>query len=155
MTDEYEIITANDSDAEEILRLQYTAYQSEAAIYNNYSVQPLMQTLEETLEEFKESTVLKAVLNGKIIGSVRAAEKEDSVYIGKLMVLPKYQNAGVGKRLLKTIESEFSGKKYWLTTGHKSEKNLALYEKCGYTRFMTEEAEPGLTLVYLEKQYED
>jgi len=149
---EYEILKAHESDAEEILRLQYAAYQSEAAIYNNYSVQPLTQTLEQTVEEFNESTVLKAVSDGKIIGSVRAAEKEDSVYIGKLMVLPDYQNQGIGKRLLKTIENEFQGKRYWLITGNKSVKNLKLYEKCGYKRFKEEEISPGLILVYLEKQ---
>ena len=50
--------------------------------------------------------MLKAVLNnGMTIGSVRVTEKEDSVYIGKLMVLPDYQNQGVGKRLLQTIEN--------------------------------------------------
>jgi len=151
MSNDYEITAANESDAEEILNLQYAAYQSEADIYNNYSIQPLTQTLEQTIEEFNESIVLKAVLDGKIIGSVRATEKEDSVYIGKLMVLPDYQNKGIGKRLLQAIEDEFNGKRYWLTTGGKSEKNLKLYEKCGYTRFKTEEVAPGLTLVYLEK----
>ena len=152
MPDDYEIMAANESDAEEILILQYAAYQSEAAIYNNYSIQPLTQTLEQAMEEFNESTVLKAVLNEKIIGSVRAAEKENSVYIGKLMVLPEYQNRGIGKRLLEAIENEFYGKRYWLTTGGKSEKNLKLYEKHGYSRFKTEESAPGLTFVYLEKQ---
>ena len=151
MNEEYKIITADESDVEEILRLQYAAYQSEAEIYNHYDVQPLTQTLEQTLEEFRESIVLKAVLNGKIIGSVRAVEREDSVYIGKLMVLPDYQNQGIGKQLLQAIENTFYGKRCWLITGHKSEKNLRLYEKCGYTRFKTEEAEPWLTLVYLEK----
>ena len=152
MSHEYEILKANVSDAEEILRLQYAAYQSEAVIYNNYSVQPLTQTLEQTIDEFKKSVVLKAVLDGKIVGSVRAAENEDSVYIGKLMVLPDYQNRGIGKRLLKAIENEFCVKRYWLATGEKSEKNLKLYEKLGYTRFKTEEIASGLTLVYLEKR---
>ena len=153
MPNDYEIITANESDADEILQLQYAAYQCEAEIYNNYSIQPLTQTLEQTVEEFGKSTVLKAVLkSGKIIGSVRAAEKDDgSVYIGKLMVLPDYQDKGIGKQLLQAIENEFCGKRYWLMTGHKSEKNLTLYEKCGYTRFKTEEIEPCLTLVCLEK----
>ena len=89
---EMEILKATASDAEEILRLQYAAYQSEAAIYNNYSIQPLTQTLGQAIAEFKESTVLKAVSDGKIIGSVRAVEKDGSVYIGKLMVFPDYQN---------------------------------------------------------------
>ena len=145
-------MTANESDAEEILLLQHKAYQSEAAIYNNYTIQPLKQTLAQVMEEFQESTVFKAVLNAKIIGSVRAAEKENAVYIGKLMVLPDYQNRGIGKRLLEAIENAFDGKRYWLATGAKSEKNLKLYDKCGYIRYKTEEAAPGLTLVYLEKQ---
>ena len=149
---EYEILKACETDAKEILGLQYAAYQSEAAIYNDFSIQPLTQTLEQTLEEFKESIVLKAVLNGEIIGSVRATEKEGSVYIGKLMVSPAYQNRGIGKRLLQAIENEFCGKRYWLTTGGKSEKNLRLYENCGYTRFKTEEVSPGLTFVHLAKQ---
>ena len=149
---EYEILVAHESDAEEILHLQYAAYQSEAAIYNNYSIQPLTQTLEQAIIEFKGSTVLKAIYDGKIIGSVRATEQKDgSVYIGKLMVLPDFQNRGIGKRLLQAIENKFSGKRYWLTTGDKSEKNLKLYEKYGYTRFKTEKIEPGLTFVHLEK----
>ena len=150
---EYEIIKAHISDAEEILRLQYAAYQSEAAIYNNYSIQPLTQTIEQAVEEFHESIVLKAVDGGKIIGSVRATEQKDgSVYIGKLMVLPDYQNKGIGKRLLLEIEGKYNGKRYWLTTGNKSEKNLTLYEKLGYNRFKIEEVAPGLTFVYLEKR---
>ena len=146
------ISKAQEEDIAEILRLQYAAYQSEAVLYNNDSIQPLTQTLEQAIEEFRESIVLKAVSDGAIIGSVRACEKQEGVYIGKLMVFPEYQNQGVGKRLLQTIERRFHGKRYWLFTGAKSEKNLALYEKCGYKRFKTEEAAPGLTLVYMEKQ---
>jgi len=70
-------------------------------------------------------------------------------------VLPGYQNRGVGKRLLQAIENEFRGKRYELYTGFKSAKNLILYEKCGYTRFKTEEASRGLKLVYLEKRTEE
>jgi ribosomal protein S18 acetylase RimI-like enzyme len=86
-----------------------------------------------------------------IIGSARAYEKNGTAYIGKLMVLPGYQDRGLGKRLLQEIENEFQGKRFELYTGEKSEKNIALYEKRGYARFKTEEAAPGLTLVYLEK----
>jgi len=145
------ITTAQREDAEEILRVQYTAYQSEAVIYNDFSIQPLMQTLEQAVAEYKDSLVLKAVLDGKVIGSVRAYEKEGTAYIGKLMVLPGYQDMGLGKRLLQSIENEFKGKRFELYTGAKSGKNLAFYEKNGYVRFKTVEAAPGLTLIYLEK----
>jgi len=145
------ITKAQKEDAAEILRLQYAAYQSEAILYNDFSIQPLKQTLEQSIEEFQESIVLKAVNDGKIIGSVRAYEKGDTAFIGKLMVLPGYRDMGLGKRLLQSIENEFQVKRYELYTGAKSKKNLALYEKNGYARFKTEEAAPGLAFVYMEK----
>jgi len=148
---EYTILKAQKADAEEILRLQYAAYQSEAILYNDFSIQPLTQTLEHAIAEFEDSVVLKAVLNCEIIGSVRACEKQNTAYIGKLMVLPAYQNRGIGKRLLHAIEGEFQGRRFELFTGAKSSKNIALYEQCGYTRFKTEEGAPELSFVYLEK----
>ena len=142
---------AQKEDTAVILRLQYVAYQSEAIIWNDFSIQPLTQTMEQKEAEFQDGIILKAVLDGRIIGSVRAYEKDNTAYIGKLMVLPGYQDRGIGKRLLQSIENEFHGKRFELYTGMKSEKNLALYEKCGYARFKTEDASPGLTLIYLEK----
>ena len=38
-------------DAAEILELQRIAYQSEAEIYNDYSIQPLTQSLEQAIAE--------------------------------------------------------------------------------------------------------
>ncbi len=38
---------ANISDLEEILKLQKLAYKSEAEIYNDYSIPPLLQTIDE------------------------------------------------------------------------------------------------------------
>ena len=142
---------AQKEDAAEILRLQYAAFQSEAIVYNDFSIQPLKQTLEESIAEFQKSTVLKAVNDGRIIGSVRAYEKDGTAYIGKLMVLPGYRDMGLGKRLLQSIENEYQRKRFELITGAKSEKNLSLYEKNGYARFKTQEVAPGLTFVYLEK----
>ena len=151
MTRACTICKAREADMAEILRLQQIAYQSEAILYNDYSIQPLTQTIEQAAAEFRDCVVLKAVMDGKIIGSVRAYEKSGVAYIGKLMVLPGYQNEGIGKHLLQAIESEFKGRRFELYTGARSEKNLALYEKCGYVRFKTEQATPGLTFVYMEK----
>ena len=66
------------------------------------------------MDEFRVCVVLKAVMDGKIIGSVRAYENSGDVYIGKLMVQPGYQNKGIGKRLLQAIENEFEGKRFEL-----------------------------------------
>jgi GNAT superfamily N-acetyltransferase len=147
----YAIHKAQIADAEEILHLQYAAYQSEALLYKDFFIQPLTQTLEETILEFEDRVVLKAVTNGKIIGSVRAHEKQTIVYIGKLMVLPAYQNQGIGRRLLSAIENEFQCRRFELFTGAKSEKNITFYEKCGYNRFKVEEVTPEFSFLHMGK----
>jgi hypothetical protein len=47
-----EIEKATVFDAEEILTLQKLAYQSEAEIYNDFNIPPLVQTLESIEKDF-------------------------------------------------------------------------------------------------------
>ena len=78
-------------DLQEILQLQYLAYQSEAALFGSRDIPPLKQTLDEVIEEFNSGVILKMVdENGVIIGSVRAKEIDGTVYIGKLIVHPDH-----------------------------------------------------------------
>ena len=150
-TNVIEIHKAQLEDMEEILRLQYIAYQSEALIHGDFTIQPLTQTLEETVEEFHKGVVLKAVLNGVIIGSVRAYTDNGTTYIGKLMVCPEYRGQGLGKELLAAIEGEFSTKRFELYTSCKSDRNLHIYETAGYKRMREETDEAGIWFAYLEK----
>lgn len=78
----YQIKKAKISAAEEILRIQKLAYQSEAERYNNYDIPPLKQTIKELRDQFKNHIILTAVLNGKIIGAVRAYLKNGTCYRG-------------------------------------------------------------------------
>ncbi|MCL2625560.1 MAG: GNAT family N-acetyltransferase [Cystobacterineae bacterium] len=143
---------ATPADLEAILALQRLAYQSEARIYEDFGIQPLRQTLEELRQECARSVVFKALDEaGKLIGSVRAYAENDTTYIHKLIVAPEHQNQGLGKRLLEAAENAFPSPRFELHTGHKSIKNLALYERCGYVRFKEEAGRPTLRLVYLEK----
>ena len=143
---------ASVADAEELHKLQRLAYISEAEIYNDYTIPPLVQKLEETREAFKTYVILKAVSGGKIIGSVRGELTEDYVYVGRLMVHPDFQNHGLGTRLLNAIEAEFPQvQKFTLATGHKSERNLHLYHKLGYKDTGTRLENDRLTMVFLEK----
>ena len=146
------IIKSVESDAPDVLRLQYIAYQSEAELYNDFTIQPLTQTLDELLSEYRRGIVLKAVSGDEIIGSVRAYTDGDTGYIGKLIVHPDHQGMGLGKQLLAAIESRLQKKRFELFTGEKSERNLHIYEKAGYTRFREETDESGVTYVYLEKK---
>lgn len=160
------------SDMEEILQIQKLAYKSEAEIYNDFSIPPLVQTLAEIEDEFKNQVFLKAVTNQrfvmprkmhsnfskavqnkKIIGSVRAVEIDSKTcYIGRLIVHPDFQNQGIGTRLMNEIENIFNDcERFELFTGYTSKKNLRLYGKLGYKKFKTAKLTENIKLVYLEK----
>ncbi len=139
------------SDLEEILQLQKLVYQENAIRCNDFSIPPLTQTLEELKKEAEGSIILKIVEDRMIVGSVRAFEKDGSCYIGRLIVHPDYQNKGLGKKLMKAIETCFRGTRFELFTGHLDEKNLVFYEKLGYEKFREEKLHAGLRFVYFEK----
>jgi len=139
-------------DAHAILTLQKLAYQSEAQIYNDYTLPPLTQTLDQIQRDFDNQLFLKAILGERIIGSVRAFLKDGTCYIGRLIVHPDFQNQGIGTQLMKRIEEVFNeAQRFEIFTGHRSERNLYLYGKLGYRPFKTHQANENLTIVYLEK----
>ncbi len=148
----YGVDIATENDLEEILKLQKLAYHENAIRYNDFTIPPLTQTLEELKKESEGSNILKVVEDRMIVGSVRAFEKDGSCYIGRLIVHPIYQNKGIGKKLMKAIEKCFEGVRFELFTGDLDEKNLAFYEKLDYKRFREEKINDDLRFVYFEKK---
>ena len=148
-----EITTAAIQDAETILGLQKLAYQSEAAIYHDFSIPPLRQTLEELQNEWASRVVLKAMLDGRIVGSVRAWEKNGTCFIERLIVHPQFQDRGIGSHLMNEMEMRFTtAQRFELFTGQKSERNIRLYKRLGYKVFRQERINNKLTFVFMEKR---
>lgn len=148
-----EIATAELTDAEEIIDLQRLAYQSEAKLYNDWSLPALTQTIDSLHQEFENSVILKAIVNNKIIGSVRARVDEGICKIGRLIVKPEFQRQGIGAKLLKHIEDMHADVKYFeLFTGSKSISNIRLYEKHGYVPAHTKALSETVTIIFLVKQ---
>ena len=146
------ILRAEFKDLQEILELQYLAYQSEAKLVGDSCIPPLIQTLENVECEFADGIIFKAIEDSdNIIGSVRAFKQDGTVHIGKLIVHPAFQGKGIGTALLTEVEKAYHGCRYELFTSNKSMKNLRLYERLGYSRFKTQEIKPGLTMIFLEK----
>lgn len=144
---------ATAEDAAQILALQRLAYESEARLYEDWSIPPMVQTLESLIAEIKSATVLKATDGAAIIGSVRARLEEDICLIGRLMVAPDHQGRGLGTALLGAIEDMFpQARGFELFTGSRSEGNIRLYARSGYTVTGARQATPQITLVVLTKR---
>lgn len=146
------ICKATYDDLQEILQLQYLAYQTEAALFGNKEIPPLKQTLDEVVEEFNSGIILKMIdENNRIIGSVRAKELDGNVYIGKLMVHPDYRRRGFASRLMTEIENHFPNKRYELFTSTRSIDNIRLYTRLGYKIFDSKVIDDELEFVFMEK----
>ena len=148
------IIKAENDDLSDILSLQRLAYQSEAKLVNDFSIPPLTQTLEGLTADFDDGIILKAVEESnpkEIIGSVRGRFLENTLYIGRLIVNPSFQNKGIGTALLLHIESLYPRARYELFTSDKSSRNLSLYIKNGYKEFKRKPLNEHVDFVFLEK----
>lgn len=144
-------------DLEELLALQKLAFQEEAELYNDFKIPPLTQTLSEIEREFQTRIFLKIREAGRIVGSVRGdCDAAGVCSIGRLVVHPDCRNRGLGRQLMGAIEARFpEARTYRLFTGHKSVRNIALYEKLGYRRVESPVSVSGTGLVFLEKSRQD
>lgn len=147
------ICRAGEEDLEEILKLQYLAYQSEAALFDTEDIPPLKQTIGEVEEEYRRGTILKMVTaDGRIIGSVRAHAENGTAFIGKLMVHPDHRGCGLGSALLSEIERYYEGSRFELFTSTRSKDNIRLYQKAGYEMFDRRAVDDELVFVFMEKR---
>ena len=150
------ISAATAQDVEQIYRLQYLCFQSEAALYGNYRIGPLVQTLDSVRSEVADDLVFVARLGEEVVGAVRGFTDQDGTgLIGKLIVHPRLRGHGLGARLLSAAESGLaqgrSATRFRLHAGERSENNLRLYRRAGYTRVGDTTGEDGIRMIRLEK----
>ncbi|MDH6122750.1 GNAT superfamily N-acetyltransferase [Kitasatospora sp. GAS204A] len=154
------ISPATEQDTEQILKLQYLGYQSEAELYGDWSIEPLTQTLENLREELAGRHVLVARLGDEVVGAVRGWVEEDGVgRISRLVVHPRMQRHGLGGRLLQALEEllrqdERPVYSFQLLSGHRSLGNLRLYASQGYRQTAVRPVTRRLSFVTLEKPVE-
>jgi len=145
---------ADVADAGEILTVQRAAYVTEAQLYGDPFIQPLVESLDQLRTLLKGDTIiLKATRGGRLVGSVRATVQEQTCLIGRLVVVPDLQGEGIGTRLMEAVEAEVAGSvtSLVLFTGHLSAGNLKLYKRMGYVEYRRERVSDQLVLVHLRK----
>ncbi len=155
MIEEIKISKAEYEELDAVLHLQKKAFLSEAELYNNYEIEPLLQTIDSIKADYKDHLFLKAVFRGNIVGSIKARDQNGYCWVGKLMVHPDFRGRGVGRKLMNEIETFFpSVTSFFLFTGSKSVKNIGLYESLGYRKKdeFYDDRNPGVVLIKMVKE---
>jgi ribosomal protein S18 acetylase RimI-like enzyme len=129
------------SDAGEILTIQRAAFVSEALIYGDPDMPPLVQTLEELQAEIEDGDGWVARVGPRLVGALRCRETDELLLIGRIAIAPDMQGSGIGRALLESAEQHSGAPEAELFTGSLSEANLRLYERCGYR--ITERVDNG------------
>jgi GNAT superfamily N-acetyltransferase len=138
------------ADAGEVLTLQRAAYVSEAQLYGDPFVPPLVESLEQVRKAIESAVVLKAVEGARIVGSVRGQLSGTTCRVGRLVVAPDRQGQGLGTALLAALHERVpQASAFDLFTGHLSGGNLRLYRRLGYRETHRERMDDHLTLVHL------
>ena len=147
------IFKATKDDLKLILQLQREAFYQVAVAENNFEIKPMLQTYEQICEDYEKKLFLKYVVDGEIVGSVRAFINENTeCEIGRLIVKPKFQGKGIGSELMKAIESECADATVFsVFTSKSSEPTIRLYKKLGYS-VVRELSEDNTVMVIMEKK---
>ena len=132
-TGEMVMARATALDAPEILALQKIVYQHEAEIYDDWSLTPLTQTLADLRVDFESKTFIKAVVGGKIVGSLRGYMVEvGTAHVSRLIVHPYFWQRRIGTKLVQEIEGRFpDARRFETFTGQKSTHTMEPYQRLG------------------------
>ncbi|GIH59342.1 GCN5 family acetyltransferase [Microbispora siamensis] len=148
-----EIARALPADAGEILTLQRAAYVTEAQLYGDPFIAPLVESLDQVRTVIETGVVLKATDGGRVVGAVRGQMSGSTCLVGRLVVAPDRQGQGIGSGLLAAMhEAVPEAAAFDLFTGHLSEGNLRLYRRLGYRETQRERVQDHLTLVHLRRE---
>jgi ribosomal protein S18 acetylase RimI-like enzyme len=144
---------ARASDAGEVLTVQQAAFVAEALAYQA-AIPPVRESVADVAAAITAGRVLVARDGARIVGSVRVTPTADGAEaeIGRLAVAPDRQGEGLGSRLLAAAEAHAGPvRRYVLFAGHRSERNLGLYRRRGYTETHRTLDPVGVPVVQLAK----
>jgi len=145
--------------AGEVLTLQRAGYITEAQAHRDVDLPPLRQLLSELTAELNDQEVLAAGWRdeaGRLVAAVRVRVRQSAptvAEVGRLTVVPDRQGQGLGSSLLMAVDGRLpaSVTELRLFTGERSEGNLRLYERLGYTKTHREAIPAGYALVHFTK----
>ncbi|MBN1983536.1 MAG: GNAT family N-acetyltransferase [Chitinivibrionales bacterium] len=147
------ITQVHERDCRQIVEFHTLTYKLERELYSPDALIPSApQSLEETKKEIREKIFLKATVEDKIVGTIRAYEFHAICYIGKIIVHPVFQNQVLYSRLVSAVELMFNHiSRFELITEDRNIKGICSFERMGYTVLKEKKINKYLNTIYLEK----
>ncbi|MEU5943453.1 GNAT family N-acetyltransferase [Micromonospora sp. NPDC047548] len=145
------LTTAQPDDLAELLVLQRCCWVQEALANDTLDLQPLRETLDDLRASMSTWHLWCVRRHGRLVAAVRARAHERAWLIGRLMVAPDQAGNGIGSWLLSCVEQQAPEETTHceLFTGHRSTRNIKLYERAGYALTAAGTSDGS---VYLTKQ---
>lgn len=129
---------ASKADAMRLAEIQKASFDEESKQFNNSDIggPPGYDSASWQEEMMGCGDYYKVHKDGAIIGGALVFRQTDGgLNLGRIFIDPKYQNQGVGMRVMNEIEAIYSGScKWWLDTPKWSVRNHHFYTKCGFTK---------------------
>jgi N-acetylglutamate synthase-like GNAT family acetyltransferase len=133
----FTIRRADSNDSEAILACLAAAF---APYRNSYTPAGFADTVldpESIQHRLREMSVLVAVSQGRVVGTLACAARGDEGHLRGMAVLPDWQGSGVAAALLQAAEAEVRSQHCKRVTLHTTEpltRAMRFYERHGFTR---------------------
>lgn len=104
-------------------------------LYNDVGWSSYTKDRDSLIKSIKNSLKVISVWDkGLLVGLIRVVGDGHSIiYIQDILILQKYQNSGIGKRLIEIILDKYKNVRQKVLLTDKEEKNILFYKKVGFS----------------------
>jgi putative acetyltransferase len=130
-----EVRLAGPDDAPVIAALLHESFVEFKALYTDGGFAATALDSRQILVRMREGPVWVALRESRVIGTVAAVVRDESVYIRGMAVLPAARGSGAGARLLEQVENWAASERYtrlFLSTTPFLSAAIRLYERSGF-----------------------
>ncbi|EHR0216575.1 GNAT family N-acetyltransferase [Clostridium perfringens] len=104
-------------------------------LYNDVGWSSYTKDIDSLIKSIKNSLKVISVWdNDLLVGLIRVVGDGHSIiYIQDILILQKYPNRGIGKRLIEIILDKYKNVRQKVLLTDKEEKNILFYKKVGFS----------------------
>ncbi|NGT12306.1 GNAT family N-acetyltransferase [Clostridium perfringens] len=104
-------------------------------LYNDVGWSSYTKNIDSLIKSIKNSLKVISVWDKDLlVGLIRVVGDGHSIiYIQDILILQKYQNRGIGKRLIEIILDKYKNVRQKVLLTDKEEKNILFYKKVGFS----------------------